>query len=134
MMYLLDTNTCIRYINGRSLSILEQMSRINDRDIVLNSVVQHELWFGAFRSKNIQRRMNAVNAFMSRFVSIPLDSRTAILSGYVRARLANAGTPIGLYNLLIAATGLQYNLIVVTHNAREFSRTDGLRMEDWEAE
>ena len=47
-------------------------------------------------------------------------------------RLASAGTPIGAYDLQIAALALANNLILVTHNTREFERVDGLRLEDWE--
>ncbi|MFM6310562.1 MAG: type II toxin-antitoxin system VapC family toxin, partial [Dolichospermum sp.] len=47
-------------------------------------------------------------------------------------RLASAGTPIGAYDLQIAAIALANNLILVTHNTREFERVDGLQLEDWE--
>lgn len=42
------------------------------------------------------------------------------------------GTPIGLYDLQIAAIALANNLILVMHNTREFSRVKGLQIEDWE--
>ena len=42
------------------------------------------------------------------------------------------GTPIGAYDLQIAAIALANNLILVTHNTREFERVDGLQLEDWE--
>jgi tRNA(fMet)-specific endonuclease VapC len=44
------------------------------------------------------------------------------------------GTPIGAYDLQIAAIALANNLILVTHNVNEFSRVEGLQIEDWEAE
>jgi tRNA(fMet)-specific endonuclease VapC len=34
--------------------------------------------------------------------------------------------------LQIAAIALANNLILVTHNTREFERVDGLQLEDWE--
>ncbi|WP_442921628.1 PIN domain-containing protein [Microcoleus sp. Aus8_D2] len=54
--------------------------------------------------------------------------------GEIRAQLAASGTPIGPNDLLIASIALANNLILVTHNTREFSRVEGLRLEDWEIE
>ena len=42
------------------------------------------------------------------------------------------GTPIGSYDLQIAAIALANNLILVTHNTREFERVEGLQLEDWQ--
>ena len=42
------------------------------------------------------------------------------------------GTPIGPYDLQIAAIALGNDLTLVTHNVREFVRVEGLRVEDWE--
>jgi len=53
--------------------------------------------------------------------------------GRIRAFLAINGTPIGPYDLQIAAIALANNLTVVTHNIREFSRVPQLNLEDWEA-
>jgi tRNA(fMet)-specific endonuclease VapC len=57
------------------------------------------------------------------------DAREA---GEIRATLAEAGTPIGPYDLLIAGQARARALVVVTHNTREFSRVAGLQTEDWE--
>jgi tRNA(fMet)-specific endonuclease VapC len=42
------------------------------------------------------------------------------------------GTPIGPYDLQIASIALSRDLILVTHNTREFSRVKDLVIEDWE--
>jgi tRNA(fMet)-specific endonuclease VapC len=52
----------------------------------------------------------------------------------LRAQLKARGTPIGAYDLQIAAIALTYNLILVTHNTKEFERVEGLTLEDWESE
>lgn len=71
---------------------------------------------------------------MSEFVSLPFDDQSAVIYGQIRAQLAAPGTPIGPNDLLIASIALANNLILVTHNTREFSRVEGLRLEDWEIE
>jgi tRNA(fMet)-specific endonuclease VapC len=49
----------------------------------------------------------------------------------IRAALKSQGQPIGAYDVLIAATALQHNLIMVTTNQREFERVLGLQTENW---
>ncbi len=73
-------------------------------------------------------------AFLSRFISLPFDDTAAEIFGDIRAKLANLGTPIGSYDLQIAAIVLANNLILVSHNTAEFSRVEGLQLEDWESQ
>jgi tRNA(fMet)-specific endonuclease VapC len=70
--------------------------------------------------------------FLHQFISLPFDDKAARKFGNIRADLAKAGTPIGPYDLQIAAIALVNRLILVTHNTREFSRIAGLKLEDWE--
>ena len=73
-------------------------------------------------------------AFLAQFISLPFDDVAANLFGIIRSQLESQGTPIGSYDLQIAAIALAHNLTLVTHNSREFSRVEGLRWEDWETE
>ena len=77
--------------------------------------------------------LNLQKSFLSQFVSLPFDDSCAEIYGKVRADLAKAGTPISSNDLQIASIALANNLILVTHNVREFSRIEGLKIEDWEA-
>jgi tRNA(fMet)-specific endonuclease VapC len=62
-----------------------------------------------------------------------LDSEAAKIAGKIRTDLAAKGTPIGsYYDVQIAAIALANDLILVTHNTREFARVSGLLLEDWE--
>ncbi len=96
------------------------------------SVVKAELFYGAFRSNHPQRTLERQQAFLSQFVSLPFQDEAALLSGRIRTELAKAGTPIGSYDLQIAAIALANDLTLVTHNTREFERVEGLQIEDWE--
>lgn len=132
MIYLLDTNVCVRYLNGRSLSIRERLQATNVEDIVLCSVVKAELFYGAMKSNNPQRTLANQQQFLSLFVSLPFDDKAAAIYGRIRATLATQGTPIGSNDLQIAAIALAHDLTLATHNTGEFSRVPGLRLEDWE--
>ena len=134
MRYLLDTNVCVRYLNGRSPAVRERIRTTNREDIVVCSVVKAELFYGAMRSNNPQRNLARQQQFLNLFVSLPFDDLSALVYGEIRAQLTALGTPIGPNDLQIAAIALANNLILVTHNTREFSRVDGLQIEDWEQE
>jgi tRNA(fMet)-specific endonuclease VapC len=51
--------------------------------------------------------------------------------GSIRTQLELAGTPIGGNDLLIAAQAMALDFTLVTDNEKEFSRIDGLRVENW---
>ncbi|WP_199331420.1 MULTISPECIES: PIN domain-containing protein [Nostocales] len=91
-----------------------------------------ELYYGAYRSSQTEKNLEILQRFHSQFNIIELDSQTAKIAGKIRADLAVIGTPIGPYDLQIAAGAIAKNLILVTHNTREFSRISGLKLEDWE--
>jgi tRNA(fMet)-specific endonuclease VapC len=133
MKYLLDTNTCIRYLNGRSQGVADRLNALNQGEAVVCSVVKAELFFGALRSQNPVKTMAGQRQFLSLFTSLPFDDAAAEHYGQIRADLTTKGTPIGGSDLLIAAIALANGLILITHNTREFERITGLKIEDWEA-
>ena len=63
---------------------------------------------------------------------MPLDLPAAEIAGRIDADLMARGLRIGPYDTLIAAVALAHGLTLVTHNTAEFSRSAGLRLEDWE--
>lgn len=134
MRYLLDTNVCVMYLNGRSDLVRDRLLSTPTQDMAVCSVVKAELFYGAMKSNNPTRTLERQQQFLERFVSLPFGDDAAILFGQIRARLANAGTLIGAYDLQIAAIALANNLTLITHNTREFDRVDGLQIEDWEVE
>jgi len=134
VIYLLDTNVCIIYLNRRNSGVRQHLERLSPGDIAVCSVVKAELFYGAMRSSNPTRTLELQEAFLSQFVSLPFDDAAAHIFGRIRTQLAALGTPIGPYDLQIAAIALANHLVLVTHNVSEFGRVEGLQIEDWEAE
>ena len=132
MRYLLDTNVCVRYLNGDSLAIRRKLQTIDLADIAICSIVKLELFYGAMRSNNPNETWARTRRFIEVFVSLPFDDIAALIAGRIRAQLANLGTPIGSNDLLIVAIAIAHNLTLVTHNTNEFNRVEGLQIEDWE--
>jgi len=134
LTYLLDSNVCIRLINNSSPAVTNRLASQQPEDILISTITQLELYYGAYRSAQQERNLQILQRFFSQFTIIPLDPEAARIAGRIRAELAASGTPIGPYDLQIAAIAMANNLILVTHNTREFGRVNGLQIEDWEEE
>jgi tRNA(fMet)-specific endonuclease VapC len=131
-MYLLDANACIRILNHRSIPLVERLHQHDPSEICLCSVVKAELVYGARKSARVVENLELLQRFFSPFISFHFDDPSAEHYGDIRATLERAGTPIGANDLMIAATARAHDLVLVTHNTREFSRVADLRLEDWE--
>jgi tRNA(fMet)-specific endonuclease VapC len=76
-----------------------------------------------------QRNTQALRRFLAALEVARFDEAAAEVCGSVRAWLASQGTPIGPYDVQIAAHAL--GVRPVTNNTREFARVPGLRLENW---
>ena len=130
-MYLLDTNICIYAMNGRHPNLNEHLLSISPDRIFVSSITVGELEYGAAKSHWGERTRELMHAFLANFTILPFTEEDAVLFGRFRAHLAASGTPIGAYDVMIAAQGVARNLTVVTHNTGEFSRISDIRLEDW---
>ncbi len=134
MKYLLDANACICYLRGKLPSLRAAISKRPASDIVICSVVRAELFAGAYKSRDRDKNIADMEVFLKPFGTLSFDDEDAKIYGRVRASLEHAGQKIGPNDLLIAATALAKQLVLVTHNTSEFSRVEGLQIEDWEAQ
>jgi len=132
MSWMLDSNACSRYLNGKSPSLKKRLEATEENQIVVCSVVKGELFYGSLHSKDPAKALPRVQAFFARFVSFPFDDIAAGVYGRIRAELAAAGQLIGPNDTLIAAIAIANDLTLVTHNTDEFQRVRGLKFEDWE--
>lgn len=133
MTFLLDTNVCIRYLNGTSQNVLRRLRELDAANVVSCSVVKAELFYGAQRSQDPARSLAAQRRFLLPYRSLPFDDAAAGIAGQIRAHLASEGTAIGPYDLQIAAIAVANGCTLVTHNVREFGRVRELEIEDWES-
>jgi len=131
-MFLLDTNVCINLLNGRHSSIRDKFKQSNPAEIVLCSVVKAELIFGARYSAKVEDNLLLLKKFFSPLNSLSFDDRAAEEYGVIRADLSKQGKIIGPNDLMIASIAKAFDVTLVTHNTKEFSRITGLRLTDWQ--
>jgi tRNA(fMet)-specific endonuclease VapC len=133
-MICLDTNVAIAVLKDVASPVLSRFedALLNKTPMAVSSIVLFELQYGVMKSS--QRAANA--ARISEFSSGPVqvlnfDAADAEEAGEIRATLKRAGTPIGPYDILIAAQARRRDALLVTANTREFRRVPGLQIEDW---
>ena len=130
MRFLLDTNilsNLIRYPQGR---IADRIKIVGESNICISIIVAAELRYGA--TKKASPRLTAqVEAVLGVIETLAVDSPADEIYGAIRAQLELAGTPIGGNDLIIAAQAVALDLTLVTDNDKEFSRVEGLRVENW---
>lgn len=131
MRFLLDTNICIYLIKNRPSEVLKQFRRYHPSDIAISTVSLFELEYGAEKSNQREKALHALERFLAPLQVVDLDRVAAAEAAAIRARLEAQGTPIGPYDTLIAGVARSNGLVLVTNNAREFARVEGLVVENW---
>ena len=129
MVFALDTNI-ISYAMREEGGVADQMRRVGPASLAVPAVVVFEARFGLLRAGRI-RQLPAFEAMSAVMRQLDFDAEAADHAARIRWQLESAGTPIGLADLLIAATARRHGCTLVTHNTREFSRVPGLLLEDW---
>jgi tRNA(fMet)-specific endonuclease VapC len=130
LKYMLDTNIVIYTIKNRP-EVVRSRFKQHYGQMCISSVSYMELIFGAERSGNPEKNLRVLEGFVARMDVIPFENEAAVHSGQLRAELANKGTPIGPYDVMIAGHARSEGFILVTNNEKEFARVPGLRVENW---
>ena len=132
MIYLLDSNVCIRLLNDNHPLVSARLKQHTPAEISLCSVVKTELIFGAWRSGRVEANLQRLKLFFEPLPSLPFDDVCAEHYAKIRADLTAQGQLIGANDLLIAAIARANQAVLVSNNTREFSRVSDLNLEDWE--
>ena len=131
MMYFLDTNTCINFLKGTFPALRKNILDVSPNSIKIPSMVAAELVYGAQKSQKAAQNMETIKKFLKPLEVISFDMEAAALYGEIRASLEKSGNIIGFNDIIIAATVLANNSILVTNNTGEFSRIKSLIIENW---
>ena len=131
MRYMLDTNICIYIIKHKPESVYTKLKKIQPEDVCISSITYSEFAYGVEKSEQTDRNRLALTLMLSNIDIEAFDAVAAEEYGDIRARLEKAGTPIGSLDMLIAAHAKALGCTLVTINGKEFSRVEGLRVENW---
>jgi tRNA(fMet)-specific endonuclease VapC len=130
MRYLLDTNIVSNLVRNPQGRVADRLKAVGEQNICTSIIVAAKLRYGT--TKKASPRLTAqVEAVLGVIDTLPFDSPADEIYGSIRAQLELVGKPIGGNDLLIAAQALALDHTLVTDNDQEFSRVDGLRVENW---
>ncbi|MCY3587288.1 MAG: type II toxin-antitoxin system VapC family toxin [Chloroflexi bacterium] len=128
MQYLLDTDWAIQTLKG-SNAVFERVQELEPIGVAISAVTVAEIYDGVFGSANREQDEREFRAFLSGHEVLPFDAEAARIFGQHRRRLRSLGLSIGDMDLLIGATAIQHDLIVLTNNVRHFERIEGIAIE-----
>lgn len=120
-------------MEGRSETLLDRIARKSRSDLAISSIAVAELHWGVVNSsrQRLESNRRRLADFLGPLEMVYFDEEAAARYAPLRLHLESTGEIIGLMDMLIAATALANDAILVTHNVDEFSRVPGLRYEDW---
>jgi tRNA(fMet)-specific endonuclease VapC len=133
-MICLDTNAVIAAITGRSPRVRSQLiaTLAAGTGVAIPVIVLYELRYGIKKSEQVRMNASVLAALLTLDLRVwAFDADDAEEAGDIRVTLERLGTPIGPYDILIAAQARRRDATLVTANDREFGRVAGLRTVNW---
>lgn len=130
MRYLLDTNIVSDLVRNPQGRIAERIRQVGETQVCTSIIVSSELRYGAAKKGSL-RLSTQLEAVLDVLEVLSFEAPADAAYGALRARLEQAGRPIGGNDLLIAAQAIALGYTVVTDNERELSRIEELPQENW---
>ncbi len=133
-MICLDTNAVIAFLNDKPSPVLSRTTAAlkGGLEVAVSSIVLFELRYGVGKSLRQERNARRIAELLSSPIQVlDFSAGDAEEAGDIRAALEHVGTPIGSYDILIAAQARRRDAVLVTANTREFRRVPRLKIEDW---
>jgi tRNA(fMet)-specific endonuclease VapC len=130
MRYLLDTNIVSDLVRNPQGGVAQHIRRVGEAQVCTSIIVAAELRYGAAK-KGSPRLTAQLEAVLGVLDVLPFEAPADAAYGLLRARLEQAGRPIGGNDLLIAAQAVALGATIVTDNEREFGRIEGIPRENW---
>ncbi len=127
--YLLDTNICIYFLNGK-YNLDKKFEEAGVDNCSISEITVAELKFGVEKSSKIEENRKVVNNFISKLQILPIYSS---LDFYAKekVRLQKKGISTDDFDLLIGATAVTNNSIFVTNNEKHFDFIENIKIENW---
>jgi tRNA(fMet)-specific endonuclease VapC len=130
-LYMLDTEICSYVMKRSSQLLLERLAAVAVADVCMSVVTKGKLLYGVRVSPHPVRDAGALRALLTYVEVLEFPQEAAEHYADIRADLKERGEPIGANDLLIAAHAMSLGLTLITNNTGEFSRVEGLALENW---
>lgn len=131
MIYLLDTNICIHAMSRKMPALNARLDSLPPWEIAMSAITLAELEFGvAWVAPLEQRKRRLLLDLLCQAIQVlPFDAAAA--RAYAAVRLADPERSRNALDKLIAAHAMSVGATLVTANAADFARFEGLKVENW---
>lgn len=129
MDYLLDTNICVYFIRSNT-KINSMIEKVGVEHLFISEITIGELYYGAECSDRSEENYEAINTFCN-YVSVLPASNTWHEFAKQKAYLRKKGTMIEDADIMIGATAIINNMILVTENTKHLGRLQNIKIENW---
>lgn len=127
--YWRDTNICIYYIKGK-YNLDQKFDAVDDQSLFISEISLAELKFGVENSAFPDKNRAVLQHFLSGIQILPIFNSLDIFAKE-KARLRKSGRPVDDFDLLIGASPIVHDMVLVTNNTKHFERIDGIVIENW---
>ncbi len=129
MKYLLDTNICIYYMKGL-FDLDKKINKIGSENCYISEITLAELKFGVENSERKNKNKKALDIFLNGITIIPIYNSLDFYASE-KARLRKNGNTVDDFDLLIGASAVSNNMILVTNNLKHFKHIKKIEIQDW---
>lgn len=132
MAYLIDTDIII-YSLKNDETVQRRFRETLTIPKSISVITYGELVYGARKSTHIERNLAVTYRIAELFPILDIDRSIMDVFTEIKSKLVKRGTIIDDMDILIAATAMSLNLVLVTNNVRHFEKINDLRIENWKA-
>jgi tRNA(fMet)-specific endonuclease VapC len=128
---LLDTDILSALMRQRPVALVHARTYLAvHHHLTFSIITRYEILRG-LHAKNATAQLAAFDQLCSVSTILPLTDTIVVRAAIIYADLHQHGTLIGDADILIAATGLEHGLVVVTNNESHYQRIAGIQLENW---
>lgn len=128
MTYLLDTNICVFLLRNK-FDIASKIASVGVDHCCISEITVAELLYGAECSNHPAENLEMVKELCESIVIVPISDSLETYASK-KSELRRNGLLIDDFDLLIGATALYNDFILVTDNVKHFRRLQ-IKLENW---
>ena len=108
----------------------KKIADVDEQNCFISEMTVAELKYGIENSKTMDAMRPIVEALISKFAIIPIFNSLDIYAKE-KAKLRRQGQMIDDFDILIGATAIANDMIMVTNNVEHLKRLENIQIQDW---
>jgi tRNA(fMet)-specific endonuclease VapC len=129
-MFLIDSDILIYFLKGHA-KVVRNFEEHSLSPKAMSIISYGELQYGAYKSKKVVENLARVKKLNSLLPIHDIEENVMDIFAYQKAELSKNGVSVDDFDLLIGATAMSLNYVLVTNNTRHFKKITGLEIVNW---